>query len=571
MVINPSEGAFRPSKTDPVVILPIDPIVEPKNNLGTNLFRSTLILTSSSILRIVIVFALQVLLATKFGAKLEMDSFLAATTLPTLIAAVLIEQLNMTLIPVIVEYKIKNGASEASIVVSSFINLAFIILVFLTLIGIMGGDWLVRLTVPGFGDRSEALTLTTKLLRVIFPSIVFSGLAGLLTGVFYAERRFTLPSLASILNGLTTLLVTWWLADSLGIMSVAVGMLAGSMVQFGVLFPVLLKEKRYHLQLRYRHPGVAKILRLATPLVLGAILYKASPVVDRFIASGLPEGSISYLGYAFRIVSILLILVTQSIAVSFLPMMSERAVANDKEGLRKIVSLGTGVMTFILAPLITGLAIFGEPAIQLLFERGAFNHQATIGATSAMLCYLGYLYAGAIGTIQTYALFSLQDTSTVVKVGVIGILLEIVLAVVLSRVMGYNGLALALSAVAAINMALFAVILHKRIKGMDGNRIIFSQVKVWFSCLLMAGTSVGVNYFLPKAIGAAEERSAMWVVSVSVSATSGLACYLTLTWLLRCEEMVYLLRKVLSVVSIRKLPLPLWERGGVRGSEKENQ
>jgi hypothetical protein len=106
---------------------------------------------------------------------------------------------------------------------------------------------------------------------------------------------------------------------------------------------------------------------------------------------------------------------------------------------------------------------------------------------------------------------------------------------------------------------------------MDGNRIFSSQVKVWFSCLFMAGASLVVNHFLPKAIGATEERSAMWVVSLSVSATAGLACYLTLTWLLRCEEMMYLLRKVLSVVSIRKLPLPLWERGGVGGSEKENQ
>lgn len=557
MIINPSEETFAPSKAEPVMILPIDPIAGSKDNFGAGLFRSTLILTFSSILRVAIVFALQVVLATKFGAKLEMDSFLAATTLPTLIAAVLIEQLNMTLIPVLVESRIKSGESEAWVFVSSFINLGFIVLTILTVVGTIGGDWIVQLTVPGFSDRGEAFALTTRLLRVIFPSIIFSGLAGLLNGVFYAQRRFTLPSLAYILNALTTLLVTWGLATNLGIMSVAVGTLAGSVVQFSVLFPVLLKEKRYHFQLQYRHPGVVKILRLMMPLIFGAILYRASPVVDRFIASGLPEGSISYLGYAFRIVSTLLFLVTQGIALSFLPMMSERAAANDNEGLGRIVSLGIGVMTFVVAPLVTGLAIFGEPAIQLLFERGAFNHQATLGATSAMLCYLGWAYAGAIGTIQTYALFSLQDTSTVVKVGVIGMLLEIVLAVALSRVMGFSGIALALSVVTAVNVIIFAAILHNRLKGMDGNRIFFSQVKVWFSCLLMAGTSVGVNYFLTTAIGAAEEHSALWIVSLSLSATSGLACYLILTWLLKCEEMMYLWRKV------NRLGFPGWKRNGI--------
>jgi len=310
-------------------------------------------------------------------------------------------------------------------------------------------------------------------------------------------------------------------------------------VQFGILFVVLLKEKRYHLQLRCRHPGVVKILRLTKPLLLGAILYKASPVVDRFIASGLPEGSISYLGYAFRVVNVLLILVTQGIAVSFFPTMSECAAANNKEGLRKIVSLGLGILTFVMAPVITGLAIFGESTIQLFFERGAFNHQATVNTTSAMLCYLGWLYAGAIGTIETYALFSLQDTSTVVKVGVIGVSLEIVLSVILSRLMGFNGIALALSAATVVCMVIFAVILRKRLEGLDGHQIFSSLAKVCFSCLFMAAVSMGVNYSFLRGIGTVEGHSAKWIVSL----TAGLACYLASTWLLRCEEMMYLRRR----------------------------
>ena len=184
--------------------------------------------------------------------------------------------------------------AESAAVVSSIINLAFIVLGILVLIGLVTGDWVIRLTVPGFGSGSHTFFLTTRLFRALLPSVIFSGLAGLMTGVFYAERRYVLTSVASILNCLVTLIVTLVSVRSLGIIGAVVGLFSGAFIQFVVLFSVLLKEKRYFLRLDFRHPGVLKVAHLTVPLIGCALLYKASPVVDRFIASGLPEGSIAF-------------------------------------------------------------------------------------------------------------------------------------------------------------------------------------------------------------------------------------------------------------------------------------
>jgi putative peptidoglycan lipid II flippase len=536
---DPAEKATEISDAG-AMVLPINSIGEETGRPAFGLVQSTLILTSSSILRIAIVFAQQMVLAAAFGARMEMDAFLAATTIPTLIMGVLIEQLTVTLIPIAIKYRIKNGKAESSLVVSSFINMAFIVLGILVLIGVIGSDWIIRLTVPGFGTGTEVFALTATLFRALLPSAIFSGLAGLLTGVFYAERRYVLASVASILNCLATLIVTIALVGSLGIMSAVAGLLIGSLLQFSVLFLALLKRKQYFFRIDYRHPGVLTVIRITMPLIGAALLYKASPVVDRFIASGLPEGSIAYLGYAFRIVNTLLILVTQGIAVSFFPILSERAASDDMQGMRRVLSSGVEALTFVIAPIATVLAVFGKPAIQLLLERGAFQNEATVATTAAILCYLGYLFAGAIGSIQTYALYSLQSTSVILKLSAIVFLPQIALSLFLSHVLGYVGLALSLSIVTVINMLIFFVILHKRLKGIEINRVLVTQIKIWFSCFCMAAVSAAVYHLLSKIVTKPGSGFAMSATALFLSAATGLACFLITAWLLKCEGMLYL-------------------------------
>lgn len=530
-----------PPRAEVATTLLVGPIAKPRDDPPAGLFWSTLIITFFSGFKIALGFALQMVLAAKFGARMEMDAYLAASTVPTLITTVLLGSLNVTFIPVFVEYKIKKNEAESWRIASSFIDLAFFVLAAMALTGILGANWLVRLTVPGFGIEGEAFTLTANLLRVLFPSIVFSGLAGLLSSVYYSQRKFTLPSLAPALNGLVILLVTLGLASRLGVVSVAVGTLVGSVAQFGLLLPIMLTGKRYHFQLDYRHPGVVKIAKLMLPLVLGAVFYKANAVVDRFIASGLPEGSISYLGYAFKVANILVTLAVQGFAVSLLPLMSEYAAANDSEGLRKTASMGVRLVIFVVTPLVVGVAMLRVAMIRLLFERGAFDHRATVGTAWALLCYLGWVYAGGIGAILTSTFYSLQETYTVIKVGVTGMLLEIVLAIVLSRFVGYAGLSLALSVVAVINGVVFMAILRKRLKGIDGKHILSSQVKVLFSSIIMAGVLLVGTHFVQTVAGSLQHLGLL-VLSISVPTTVGVASYFLVAWLLSCEEVIYLSR-----------------------------
>jgi putative peptidoglycan lipid II flippase len=521
--------------------LPGQPLQQHAGRSGTGLFRSTFIITFFSVLKLALTFALQMALAAKFGAQIEMDAYLAASTIPTLVTTVLLTTLNMTFVPVFVEYKVKKSEREAWQVTSTFFNLAFIVLGIISLAGVLGASWIIRLTVPGFNVEGETFSLTVHLLQVLFPSVLFGGLTGVLSSVYYAERKFTSPSNALMLNSLIVLLVTFGLSAKIGIMSVAVGTLVGSVVQLGLLLPLLFHKGRFSLEFNLRHPGVIKITKLMLPLVVSALFYRANTVVDRFIASGLAEGSISQLGYAFKVVSVLSTLVTQGFTLALLPLMSEHAAANDMEGLRSTISMGTRLMIFVVTPMVVALGILRIPMVQLLFERGAFDREATMRTAQALLCYLGWMYAGGVGIVVVNAFYALQATHVVVKVGIIGMLLEIVLAIILTKLFDFAGLALALSFVAVINALLFWILLSRKLQALDGKHIFQTQLKVLFASLVMAGVLLtGVH--LVQVTGNSLQNPGLLLLVVSIPTMIAATFYILVTRLLRCEEALSLSR-----------------------------
>ena len=72
---------------------------------GRQMVKSTATITFFLSLNILVGLLTQIILAAKFGARFEMDAYLAAVTLPTLIIVVLMNSLRVTFIPVLLSMK----------------------------------------------------------------------------------------------------------------------------------------------------------------------------------------------------------------------------------------------------------------------------------------------------------------------------------------------------------------------------------------------------------------------------------------------------------------------------------
>lgn len=298
--------------------------------------KSTFIITVFSMMGLGLTFLSNMVIASRFGAGAEMDVYLAATTFPTLVIAILTGALSSTFLPVFAEYREKDPA-EGWRVVSTFLNLATLFSLFLCSLTAAFANPLMELMAPGFAP--ERIAESADLLRWLLPAILLTVINELISGVYFSNGKFLAPMLIKVLGPALTILYVLAFASTLSMRSLVFATLTAGSVQTAVLVFGLLKDRdfRFSLVLDTGHPAVRRILSLMVPLMLGMSLSKVLPGFERWLASELPIGSISHLGYATRLSTVLQAVIVSGISISGFALMANFASKRDFVGVKSVI------------------------------------------------------------------------------------------------------------------------------------------------------------------------------------------------------------------------------------------
>ncbi len=483
-------------------------------------------------------FVRDLVMAWFFGAGLVADAFFVAFRIPNLLRRLFAEgSLTISFIPVFGECLHKQGREEAFRLARSAWWLLTIILLVVTVLGILVAPVIVRIVAPGFLDSSAKFDLTVLLTRIMFPYIFFIGIVALSMGILNALGHFAAPALAPVLLNIamigSMLLISPHLAKpSVGL---AMGVIIGGALQLSLQIPVLIRKgfSPFVLGPLY-HSGIRRIGLLMTPAVFGAAVYQINILIGTLLASLLPEGSVSYLYYADRLVQFPLGVFAIALATAVLPSLSRQAAAKDMEGLRESFSHALRLVFFITIPAMTGLIVLREPIVGLLFQRGAFDPATTRLTAEALLYYALGLWAFSGVRIVVSAFYALQDTKTPVVVAVISLVVNIVLSILLMGPMRHGGLALATSLASGVNLILLTMALKKRL-GRIGARDMVRSVFRSVACSAVMGTTIGVVavWAGPK-YGSSSWGMLIWVLG---SVVAGSILYGGCARLFKCQEL----------------------------------
>jgi len=515
------------------------------------LLKPTLQVTVFSILGIIVRFVTQIIVAAKFGATIERDAYFAAVVFPTYITAVLVGSLTLIFVPMFIEYETKKNKEEAWKVASILINLIFLVLFGISLLGFIFAKQLISVTTPGF--KGEELSLTAALLRIIFPSIIFSGMIGLLSSMYYAHHRFLRPAITSAISTLLMLSSVVVLTHFWGIKSLAFGYLVGEIAGFFILVPILFKQDRYRFSFDFHNEGVRQIIKLMSPLVFAGLFYRATTVIERMIASTLPTGSISYLGYANRIISILTIIATTGIPMTIFPIIAKSWAENDLVRVREHFARGIRIMMLVTFPIAMVFVVLRVPIIQVIFERGAFDHRTTLAvADILMILLIGFMFYG-LGNVVRRGFYVSQKTKLAAIIGIVGVTLYILLAHFLAETFSYRGLAIADSAWVMFDVTVGMIVMRRIFGGVNGKKILEGLTRI-----LIASLCGGVATYCSFKMVFVGDSLMMRSV---VSAIMGIVIYTFLViYILKLEEALLLKKKLLDKLR----SLQIW-RNGLRG------
>lgn len=429
------------------------------------------------------------ILAVYFGATGLSDTFFAAFRIPNLLRELFAEgSMSSAFIPVLTEYRQKQGEEEAKKLVRITFTFILVVVGLICLLGIIFSSGIVSLIAPGFLKSPEKFSLTVLLTRIMFPFLLFISLASLVMGALNTKKVFFIPTLAPAMLNITIILIVVFLAPAFKqpIITVAIGVALGGFVQFLFQLPSFYKHQfSLGFNPNFRHPGLKRMAILLIPATMALAVNQINIIVSNILASYLPEGSITYLYYSMRLIQFPVGIFGVAMGMAVLPTLSEHAVKGDVEKLREDFSFALRLLFFIAVPSMAGLIALREPIVNLLFQRGQFDYAATKGTAEALLFYSVGIWSIVGVRVITATFYSMQDTKTPVKIAVIGVISNIALSFILMGPMKHSGLALANALASGINFSILFYFLRRKLKRVDARRIIKSFLKIAIASSIM--------------------------------------------------------------------------------------
>ncbi|WP_425508533.1 murein biosynthesis integral membrane protein MurJ [Streptomyces roseirectus] len=342
-------------------------------------------------------------LARLFGAGEETDAFLVAWTVPEFAATLLIEDgMAFALIPAFSAALASRARGVSGDPVRALVagTLPKLSLAFVGVGALVIGlaPQVVGALAPGLPDPRLAVDCT----RLTATCVVSFGLAGYCSAALRAHRKFGAPAAIYVAYNVGIITGMFVLGGRWGVRSAAVGVAVGGVLMVLVQLPSLLKQLTSKAALREKRgeqePQALDVALLATVLLF-ALCRQSQVLIERFLASRLPEGAISHLNYAQKVAQMPMLLSMMLVTVTF-PVVARALAEGDTERARKRVESDLALATCVVLLGTAAIVACAPQIIQLLFQKGAFTSEDTAATAQVMRVYaLGLLGQTLTGVV----------------------------------------------------------------------------------------------------------------------------------------------------------------------------
>jgi putative peptidoglycan lipid II flippase len=495
-------------------------------------------------------FLTQTVIAHRFGTSAFTDAYFAVEYVLLVVGEFVVIGFSAAFIPLWMEYKVRRGEHEAQKFANAAISLLTVTTIVLALVISWAAPVFVRVVAPGFSD--EAASMAGQLLTVTAFAVVFLGLTAGCTAMLEANGRFIQPELSRVAYSVVILVAAIAFGGRFGLMALAWGTVIGSLVRLLVQLPNALKLGAIQLTWRFDHEGVRRLGRVLLPIFVAYAGMRVTLLLANFVASGLPEGAISGLGYAVRVMLLPVGLLALPLRTTIFPTLSHNVAENQLELMGETALRGMRVIIFTTVPVCVGLIVFRVPLIQLLFQRGAFDSAAT-QMTADILGWLALGLPAISGLMIVNSIFfSLGNPTALVKINVVNWVAMLVASLALVRWFGANGVALAVALSTTIAFFLAILTLKRRLPNLALRPLGQTMAKATVAAGLMVALLLALNVFLNGAFDPGESTSALLALfALSLGTLIGASAYALATWLLRMQEAHALVRVVSEWLALR--------------------
>ncbi len=430
-----------------------------------NLLRALATVSSFTLLSRVLGYARDFFIARVFGAGLATDAFFVAFRIPNLLRRLFGEgAFSQAFVPILAEYRNKQSAEDTRTLVDCVSTVLFVALLVTAALGMAAAPVIVYVTAPGFAGEPEKFALTTLMLRITFPYILFISLVALAAGVLNTWSRFAVPAFTPALLNVSFIAAAAFFAERFDppVLALAWAVFVGGALQLLLQVPFLAKIGMLpRWRLNFAHAGVRRVLGLMAPALFGVSVSQVSLLINTIFASFLVTGSVSWLYYADRLMEFPAGVLGVALGTILLPSLSRHHAGGAAEEYSRLLDWGLRLTLLLALPAAAALAVLAMPLIATLFHYGRFGAEDAWMTRRALVAYSLGLVGMILVKILAPGFYARQNVVTPVKIGLVTLGATQAMNLAFVVPLKHAGLALAIGLGACLNALLLYVYLRR--------------------------------------------------------------------------------------------------------------
>lgn len=468
-----------------------------------------------------------------YGRSYASDVLNTATQIPllffdmTLGVAIL-----STFVPVFNKYLERETKERAMEFANNFMTVVVSFATISAIIGMIFAEQIVHIMVPGYDTAKVAET--AKLLRILFPSIVFTAAAYTAVGILQSFGEFNIPAIISVVSNLIMILYLMFAGNSFGLSGVIISMLVAWAAQLAVQIPHLIKYGyRYRPRLNLRDEGIRDAVKLAVPVLISSWVQPLCTVINMAFSSSMGDGAVTALNLANKIYIIMVGVFAYAITNFIFPKLSRLSAGENNSGFAETTRASLGWAVFIIAYISAMFVALSEAVIKVVFEYGAFTADDTKVTAMALFWYSFGMVGYAVCETLNKSFYAIRDGKTPMFTSIFGIAVNLAAAFICVNLikMGISGLALA-SAVSSLAMApVLLFMINRRKPGTVTFHFVKNLLKIVVAAVLSSITAALIYSVMPDSSGVL-----MTLVYAGGSALGALLVYIAVGLVLKTDE-----------------------------------
>jgi putative peptidoglycan lipid II flippase len=346
------------------------------------------------------------LLASTFGAGLELDMYYAAFRIPDIIFVILGVVVAMSvLVPKIIEKQ--NNELELSRYFNSVFSFLCIFSLILFILAWFLTPYFLKLIVPNiFESNSDKIINMTRIL-LLQPLLL--SLSGFFGSFAQAQKKFLIYAFSPVFYNFAIILGIIFLYPILGLSGLIFGVLFGALLHVGILIPFTTNNYKPKLTKIY-FSDIKQLIFHSIPRTFAMMSNQILLVFITFFAGLLATGSIAIFNLAYNLQSVPLAIIGVSYSLAAFPSLALFYSENRHREFYELLSKTIRHVFFWSMPVVVLFIVLRAQIVRVILGSGNFDWNETILVSAALALFTLSLIAQTSTQVLVRAFYAMNNT-----------------------------------------------------------------------------------------------------------------------------------------------------------------